>query len=104
MTRIEREKKTVGEMIALYCRHKHGVGEKGVLCPECQELYDYAMLRLSRCRYGDAKPTCLHCTVHCYKPEMRKRIARVMRHSGPWMMLYHPWLTVRHLLPESVRH
>ena len=32
----EREKRMVSEMIALYCRKKHGT--KGELCPECAEL------------------------------------------------------------------
>ena len=90
MTRIEQERKTVNEMISIYERHKH---------VDCSDLREYAMLRLSRCKFQNDKPTCLKCTVHCYKPEMRKRIA-VMRYSGPWMLLYHPILTIKHLLAK----
>lgn len=106
MTRIEHEQRTVRRMIEIYCRHKHGRnGHDGGdgLCPECRELLDYAMLRLSRCKFGEGKPACVNCPVHCYKPDNRRRIARVMRHSGPWMLLYHPLMTVRHLCRRRCR-
>lgn len=98
MDKIDYEKQVVEQMIRLYCRHKHGCGKGASLCNDCQELLDYAMLRLSRCKFGNKKTSCLKCSIHCYKPVMRKRIAQVMRYSGPWMMLYHPVMTVKHLL------
>lgn len=97
MTRIEQERETVSKMIGIYCRHKHHT-KNGELCLECQELNDYAMLRLSKCKFGEQKPTCLRCPIHCYKPAMKVRIAQVMRYSGPWMLLYHPILTIKHLM------
>lgn len=100
MERIELEKQTVGEMIALYCRHKHGGGHGGELCADCRALSDYALQRLERCRFGNGKTSCLKCKVHCYRPAMRSEIAKVMRHSGPWMLLYHPVLTVKHLVQK----
>ena len=36
------EKLLVSEMIALYCRKQHDT-PKGALCPECQQLHDYAL-------------------------------------------------------------
>ena len=36
----QREKRMVQEMVALYCRKKHG-GQKR-LCPECAALAEYA--------------------------------------------------------------
>jgi hypothetical protein len=75
-TRIQREKKTIKLMIAIYCRKKHRT-KKG-LCQECRELLNYAAGRLDKCRFAAAKPVCNKCTVHCYKPEMREKIRRVM--------------------------
>lgn len=95
-TRIQREKKTIELMIAIYCRKKHGT-PKG-LCQECGELLDYAVSRLDKCRFEAAKPLCNKCTVHCYKPQMRERIRRVMRYSGPRMLLLHPMVAVQHFL------
>ena len=95
-TRIEREKQTIKTMIRLFCRaHHHSSGE---LCPECQELENYAMARLLHCKFGEDKPTCAKCPVHCYKPDMRQRIREVMRYAGPKMVFSHPIMAVRHLL------
>ena len=44
------------------------------------------------------KTFCANCKVHCYKPEMREKIRKVMRFSGPRMLLYHPALAVWHLI------
>ena len=93
--RIGEEKAVVEQMIRLYCRKHEGHTE---LCPSCQELLDYAHSRLDRCRYGEEKPTCKKCPIHCYRPEMKERIRKVMRWSGPRMILYHPLAAIRHLL------
>ncbi len=106
MTRIEHEQRTVRRMIEIYCQHKHshkGSEGEGTLCQECQELLDYALLRLSRCKFGEGKPACVNCPVHCYKPDKRRAIAQVMRHSGPWMLFYNPLMTVRHLCRRQCR-
>lgn len=93
--RIMREKKTVDAMIRLYCRKHHRT--RGELCPECNELHEYAMLRLSKCPFQENKSTCGKCLVHCYKPDMKPKIAKVMRYSGPRMLLYHPILALHHV-------
>ena len=95
--RIE-EKNVVEQMIRLYCQQCEGHNE---LCPSCRELLDYAHRRLDRCRYGEDKPTCKKCTTHCYRPDMKEKIRKVMRWAGPRMIIYHPLASIRHLLREK---
>ena len=92
--RLAREWKTVSAMLHIYCRDHHGEA----LCKACQELHHYARLRLDRCRFGEDKPTCAKCPVHCYQRERREQIKHVMRYAGPRMLWEHPWLSVRHLV------
>ena len=92
---IKREKQTVELMIRLYCRHAEGNKE---LCRECRNSLDYALSRLDHCPYGNNKPACQQCTTHCYKPAMREHIRRVMRFSGPRMILYDPIAAIKHIL------
>ncbi len=92
---IQKEREIVKQMIELYCKRKH---HSDKLCKDCQELKDYAFLRLSLCRFGEEKTACSNCKVHCYKLKYRQKMKAVMRYSGPWMMLYHPVYSVKHLL------
>ncbi len=94
----EGEKKVVSSMIALYCRSKHRSGRE--LCAECRSLKEYALQRLETCRFGEEKPTCASCPVHCYKTSMRLKIKEVMRFAGPRMLFVHPVATIRHLYRE----
>lgn len=114
-SKIETEKRTVAAMIALYCRGKgHGVysdvsasktlsskrttsSSSHFLCPECSELLHYAHQRLERCRFGEEKPSCTRCPVHCYRKDMRERIRQIMHYSGPRMLLHDPIMAIRHL-------
>jgi hypothetical protein len=100
--RLRREWRTIAAMIAITCIKRHG-GRRGALCPECRELHDYAELRLTRCPFGADKPTCAHCRVHCYRPEMRERVRDVMRFAGPRMLTRHPYLALMHLLVDDRR-
>ena len=92
--RLAREWKTVSAMLHIYCRDQHG----GNLCADCQELMGYVNLRLERCRFGEEKPTCAKCPVHCYQRNRREQIKMVMRYSGPKMLWEHPVLSLWHLL------
>jgi hypothetical protein len=92
---VQKEEETVTKMLHLYCHKKHHLHE---LCADCQDLQDYALKRLSLCRFGEDKTACSNCPVHCYKPEYREKIKVVMRFSGPWMLVYHPVYAVKHLL------
>ena len=91
---LRREKKTIAAMVAIYCEDHHGGAP---FCDECRELLDYALARLDRCRFGEDKPVCAQCTVHCYKPALRERVREVMRYAGPRMTLRHPVLAATHL-------
>jgi len=94
--KMAKEEKTVSTMIQLYCRGVHKSTKTGI-CPECDELLNYAKVRLSRCPFGEKKGPCSKCPIHCYSPAMRKRIVEVMKYSGPRMLLRHPVLAIRHL-------
>ena len=85
--KIAYEKRIVERMIRLYCR-KHEKNSQ--FCDDCRQLLLYAHTRLARCKYGDTKPTCRLCSIHCYRLDMRDKIQTVMRFSGPRMLLYHP--------------
>ena len=93
----EYEKEMVSQMIAVYCKGKHGT-KRGELCPDCLELTEYARQRAEKCPFMETKTFCSGCKVHCYKPEMREKIRAVMRYSGPRMILYHPVMAVRHVM------
>lgn len=90
-----REKELVSEMIALYCKKCHHI-KKG-LCEECKALEEYARQRSDLCPFMETKTFCSNCKVHCYQPEMREKIRKVMRFSGPRMIFYHPIIACRHL-------
>lgn len=59
-------------------------------------MLNYARTRLSFCQFGEAKTTCQRCPVHCYQPKYREQMKKIMRYSGPRMLLKHPVLTLRH--------
>ncbi len=83
-------------MVGLYCRAHHGRGKE--MCGECRDLLDYAFRRLDCCPFGPEKPTCAHCPIHCYKPDMRAKVQEVMRYAGPRMLFRHPVLALLHFL------
>ncbi len=96
----EREKQTVSEMIALYCKKNHRT-KRGELCLECIQLRNYAVMRSDKCPFMENKTFCSNCKVHCYKPEMREKIRKVMRYSGPRMIFHHPVMAVRHVIENK---
>ncbi len=98
MIRTDRERKTVKVIIELYCKLKHGT--RNELCGECGKLLAYAQRKLIQCPMGENKPACTKCPVHCYEEEMRERIRKIMRFSGPRMLFYHPVLTIFHLIDK----
>jgi hypothetical protein len=97
--RRRRELKVIQTMVGLYCRGNRHAG-RAPLCADCAALLSYATRRLERCVFGDAKPTCANCVVHCYRAEMREQIRAVMRWAGPRMMLRHPIMAIAHLIDE----
>ncbi|HEX9047942.1 MAG TPA: nitrous oxide-stimulated promoter family protein [Verrucomicrobiae bacterium] len=94
--RMAREFKTMAAMVRIYCRdHHHSADE---LCAECRQFLDYAGVRLERCRFGEEKPTCAKCPVHCYQRDRREQARVVMRYAGPRMVWEHPIMSLRHWL------
>ena len=94
MDKREKEMRTVYEMIHLYCRKNHKDKE---LCQECLDLYEYAKMRIEKCPFMETKTFCSQCNVHCYKKCNIEPIRKVMRFSGPRMLLYYPLMAIRHL-------
>ena len=94
--RRDRERRTVAAMIAISCRERHASGASP--CGECSELEAYTRLRLEKCPYGEEKPTCVDCPIHCYQRARREQIRGVMAFSGPRMLLSHPVLAIRHMI------
>lgn len=84
-------------MLQMHCNSLHGT-TNGELCAADRVLLDYAMERMDKCPFFFDKPTCLKCPVHCYRPDRREEIRKIMRYSGPRMMLRHPVLAVLHVL------
>lgn len=95
----EKEKQVIDQMIAIYCRknHRHLHKENG-LCSACEELRRYARMRVDRCPFMETKTFCSQCKVHCYQPKMQEEIRKVMRFSGPRMLLYHPGMAIWHMI------
>jgi hypothetical protein len=94
--RLNREWGTMEAMIKIHCRDHHGATAS--LCAECQQLLDYALVRLERCRFGAEKPTCAKCPVHCYQRARREQVKIVMHYAGPRMLWEHPVMSLRHWL------
>lgn len=96
--KIEEEKRIVKMMIEMYQNHlrkKKNSEEKAI---DFDELLKYAYTRLDQCKFGEQKPLCKRCPIHCYHPEMKKKIQKVMRYSGPRMIFCYPLITIKHLL------
>lgn len=112
MTRIEQEKQTVRQMIEIYCQAKKhhssiglmhgksGLGNEKKLCQECSALLVYAHARLDHCKFGEQKPTCKKCPIHCYMPVMKEQMRELMRYAGPRMIWYHPIAAIKHIFRE----
>lgn len=93
--RLARERLTLTKMIGMYCSaHHDSFGD--TLCVACQDFLEYAEVRLQKCPYGENKPTCANCPIHCYKPVRKAQASEIMRYAGPRMLLRHPLLTIAH--------
>ncbi|WP_062265612.1 nitrous oxide-stimulated promoter family protein [Endozoicomonas arenosclerae] len=92
------EHNTITAMTRIYCRDHHvdRQREQG-LCQECLEFVEFAGFRLSKCPYGQVKPVCQNCPIHCYQKDMKEKARIIMRYGGPRMLLRHPVMAVRHL-------
>lgn len=95
--RVQREIKTINKMIKLYENsHPASIEQPNLY----QDLYTYAVKRLDKCRYGENKPACKQCPVHCYQPKMREQMKRIM-HWWIKMIIFHPILAIKHLIDDK---
>lgn len=67
---------------------------RGVVCLRAKK-------RLDKCVFGEEKPACKQCPVHCYQPAKREEMKQIMRWAGPRMLWRHPILTVRHFIDDK---
>ncbi|GIU40409.1 hypothetical protein TUM4438_01500 [Shewanella sairae] len=97
--KLLREFETISAMVKIYCKahHKDAACHP---CSACHEFIEYAHIRLDRCPYGQEKPTCNKCPVHCYKPHMKEKAREIMIFAGPRMLIPHPIMAIKHLMSE----
>ena len=100
--RLTREFRTMQRMVEVHCADRHG-SQRGATCADCGEFLAYVQRRLEKCPYGEDKPTCAKCPIHCYKPAQREMAREVMGYAGPRMPLRHPWLSLLHVLDKLRR-
>ncbi len=100
--RLKREHDTLTCMTKIYCSDHHD-RQDGGLCDSCSTLMAYSETRLAKCPYGDAKPTCAKCPIHCYKKEKREQVRVVMRYGGPRMPWRHPIRALTHVFDKLRR-
>lgn len=94
MTKIDSQKRIVRNMISLYSRHTTGTYK---LNGSYKELAEYCERRLDHCYWGNKKPSCKNCSIHCYNKAKREEIKKIMKWAGPRMIIYHPIQAIRHL-------
>lgn len=96
----EQEREVIATMVGMYCKGKHKQEEKveNGLCMECQELLDYANMRIDKCPFMEEKTFCSTCKVHCYKPYYRSKVKEVMKYAGPRMLFVRPGLVIKHMM------
>jgi hypothetical protein len=100
----EKERRLIPVMIKKYCRGTHKLERKrqklkrGELCESCKALTTYALFRLEKCPFKVNKQFCSFCKIHCYKPEYREEIKKVMKYSGPRMLFTHPIFAISHVV------
>ena len=95
---LKREAKLLSAMVHDYCRRHHG-GES--LCEDCKTFLTYALTRLACCPFGQKKPTCLKCKIHCYRAHEKETARVIMREEGTRMLFKHPILTAEHLIKNT---
>lgn len=99
--KLKTELITIEKMTKLYCLQHHQ--QKVEQCRSCQDFINYAAKKLDRCVYGQNKPACKQCPIHCYKPAEKQLAQRIMRYAGPKMLFKHPILAIKHLIKSQKR-
>jgi len=89
--------KLIGDFTEIWCGGHHhlqrtdfplpGGGKPLQLCPDCAVFMKYAVKKRLFCPLEVEKPSCKHCRIHCYAPEQRALVKRIMAWSGRRMIL-----------------
>lgn len=95
MPKLERDYKTIKVMVERYCKLEHG-SKNNELCEVCTDTLAYSEERLAKCKFGEEKPACAKCSVHCYRKDEKLKMIDIMRKTRVWMLLRHPILTFYH--------
>lgn len=95
-SRRERESTIVKEMISMFCQSNHKTN--GKLCDDCQALTSYSEKRLQTCTFGEWKPVCKECPIHCYSTIRREQMRKVMQWTGPRMIYRKPLFAIVHII------
>jgi len=102
-TQMDRDLKVLARFVEIYCRDRHAEADRRAvslkrydlgrihggaptLCDDCTRLLTHAFCKRAHCPL-DPKPSCKHCTQHCYHPRYRAAIRDVMRYSGRRLVL-----------------
>ena len=91
---IAKDVETIRIMTEIFC-HAHHDTKEG-MCPECEDFYLYAVKRLACCPFGEKKPVCGSCKIHCFGKGYKEKAKEIMAFSGPRLILKHPYLSFRH--------
>jgi len=101
--RKSKDLKVLCNFISIFCRENHQTEDKTafsykadgwcqvtgnkelVLCQDCSGLLKHGVVKLLLCPY-DPKPMCKKCKTHCYAPDYRGKMQKVMRFSGSYLI------------------
>lgn len=100
--RQQRDLAVLIDFVRVYCHARHDLARRasfelppeivpryrrGVeLCPDCAGLLSHGIRKRRKCPL-DPKPSCKHCSIHCYGKEHRAKIREVMGFSGRRMIM-----------------
>lgn len=92
----------LASFISLFCHAHHDRAKSGAseipqflcdagqqsrtICRDCGELLEYGINKRAVCPL-QPKPACRSCHIHCYTPEYREKIRKIMAWSGRKMIL-----------------
>lgn len=88
----EKKKKTLNFMFDIY-KKSHPQRKE-----DLDELKSYAFTRIDKCPNVEEGIYCNTCKIHCFKEDEKEEMRKIMKFSGPRMMIYHPILAMDHLI------
>lgn len=96
------DRDTLLGLFKIYCAHEHADKAEGIendsLCPSCRVSLDYSLERTLTCKLKGSGQLCSSCPVHCFEPDQRENIRKIMRFSGPRLIWKSPLLAIRYVL------